>query len=101
MTAVRGTGRDKRYHDRFLPVGHWFRGRLRVDEAASHRGCRGCVATCCRGEWTQECPMRGKVPCRVRKVFSTGFGLEASKSKLCAKVLKLEQGFGRGRASFT
>ena len=48
----------------------------------------------------RECPTRGKVLCRVREVFSTGFGSEASNLKLRAKVLKLEQGFGRGHASF-
>ena len=25
-------------HDRFLPVSHWFKGGLRVEGAASHRG---------------------------------------------------------------
>ena len=65
-------------HDRFLPVSHWFKVRLRVDEAASRGGCRGCAATRCRSEWMRECPTRGKVPCRVREVFSTGFGSEAS-----------------------
>ena len=44
--------------------------------------------------------MRGKVPRRVCEVFSTGLGSEASELKLCMKVLKLKQGFGRGRASF-
>ena len=44
--------------------------------------------------------MCGKVPRRVCEVFSTGLGSEASELKLRAKVLKLEQGFGRGGASF-
>ena len=65
-------------HDRFLPVGHWFKGGLKVEGAASHRGCRGCVAMRRRGEWTRECPTRGKVTREVREVFSTGFGSEAS-----------------------
>ena len=51
---------------------------LRVEGAASHRGCRGCAVTRHRGEWTRECPTRGKVLCEVREVFSTGFGSEAS-----------------------
>ena len=72
-------------HDRFLPVGHWFKGRLRVDEAASHRGCCGCVVTHRRGEWTRECPMRGKVPHKVREVFSTDFGSEASELSFTQK----------------
>ena len=51
---------------------------LRVKSAASHRGCCGCAATRCRGEWTRECPTCGKVAREVREVFSTGFGSEAS-----------------------
>ena len=65
-------------HDRFLPVGHGFKGGLRVEGVASHRGCCGCAAMRGRGEWTRECPTRGKVPRKVREVFSTGSGLEAS-----------------------
>ena len=38
-------------HDWFLPVGHWFKGGLRVKGAASHRGCCGCAAMRRRGEW--------------------------------------------------
>ena len=72
-------------HDRFLPVGHWFEGSLRVDEAASHRGYRGCTATRRRGEWTRECPTHGKVPRKVREVFSTGFGLEVSELSFTRK----------------
>ena len=33
----------------------------------------------------QGCPMRGKVPRRVRKVFSAGFGLEASELSFAQK----------------
>ena len=72
-------------HDRFLPVGHWFKGGLRVEDAASHRGCCGCAATRRRGEWTRECPTRGKVPRKVREVFSTGVGSEASELSFARK----------------
>ena len=72
-------------HDRFLPVGHGFKGGLRVEGAASHRGCRGCAATRCRGEWTRECPTRGKVPRRVREVFSAGLGSEVSELSFARK----------------
>ena len=59
--------------------------RLRVDKAVSCRGCCGCAVMHHRGEWTQECPTHGKVPRRVREVFSTGFGLEASKLSFVQK----------------
>ena len=72
-------------HDQFLPVGHWFKEGLRVDEAVSHGGCCGCAATRRRGEWTRECPTRGKVPRRVREVFSAGFGSEASELSFARK----------------
>ena len=72
-------------HDQFLLVSHGFKEGLRVDGAASHRGCRGCAATRHRGEWMQECPMCGKVPRRVHEVFSTGFGSEASKLSFMQK----------------
>ena len=72
-------------HDRFLPVGHWFEGSLRVDEAASHRGYRGCAATRRRGEWTHECPTRRKVPRKIHEVFSAGFGSEASELSFARK----------------
>ena len=87
-------------HDRFLPAGHGFIGRLRVESAASHRGCRGCAATRRRGEWTRECPTHGKVAREVRESLSAGFGSEASELMLRAKALESEQGIGRGRASF-
>ena len=44
--------------------------------------------------------MRRKVPHRVREVFSAGFWVGSKRDKLHTKVLKSEQGFGRGRASF-
>ena len=72
-------------HDRFLPVGHGFKGGLRVEGAASHRGCCGCAATRRRGEWTRECPTRGKVACRVREVFSASLGSEASELSFARK----------------
>ena len=72
-------------HDRFLPVGHWFKGGLRVKVAASRRGCCGCAATCCRGEWTRECPMHRKVPRKVHEFFSTDFGSEVNKLSFVRK----------------
>ena len=61
------------------------KGGLRVEDAASHRGCHGCMATRRRGEWTQECPTCGKVPRKVREVFSTGVGSEASELSFTRK----------------
>ena len=58
---------------------------LRVEGAASHRGCRGCAAMRHRGKWTRECPTRGKVARRVRESFSAGFESEASKLSFARK----------------
>ena len=73
---------------------------LKVKGAASHRGCRGCAATRRRGEWTRECPTRGKVARRVREVFSADFGSEASELSFAQKRWSRSKAFGRSRASF-
>ena len=48
-----------------------------------------------RVSYAQESSMQGSRSLQRR------FWVRSERVKLCAKVLKLEQGFGRGRASFT